>query len=401
VLLLFLRYFFFFHYDAEKVGTFILTGIFSLILLIHPQNTSYASGTFFGKPGTEVIPTESKAAIFFDGKEETIFESVTFNANPVVIWNFAWLIAVPSKPDVSLVKDDLFAQLSKISEKKVIKNSLLKKLLFWDIDEAPPITSELFTRPVNISKLDVLSPPHQTQQLKDWVSYSGYLIPKQAESILNTYEQKNWYFIIAEIDALHLELAASESLTLTGAHTFPLKITFPTDKIIYPMKLTTIQPDTDTAEIPLTYTYGSKSEDVLGEKDEIVDALLSTPSANKYPKVPFSYNYYKSELYVFAKNRITSDLFLTTYANSIDKSDIHFQDPKGNEYYSLPNTLTFLTKLVSIRPVVQLDDVVLTDAKNNTRVNAYSSLLVQYIKLISIVFIALFCIFIVIQKRRI
>jgi hypothetical protein len=379
---------------------------FSLIILLvisslrhlYPQNVS-ASGTFFTKPGIEVIPSESQAAIFFDGKKETLFESVTFSANPVVVWNFAWLLAVPSKPDVELVKDELFAQLSKVSQKTLTKDSLGKRILFWNVEETPDISSELFTRPVNISKLDVLSPPNSRQKLDEWVSYSGYVIPKQAEVLLKEYEEKNWYFIVAEIDALHLELAAYESLTLAGAHTFPLKITFDTDHLVYPMRLTTIQPDTDTSEIPLTYTYGSKSEDVLGVKDEAVDALLSKPSANKYPKIPFAFNYYKTELYTFTKNKTSAPNFITQYANYLSKNELTFKDAKGESYYSLSDDGMFLTKLASVRPVLQLDDISFSLAKNNRRVNSSSYEYFGYVK-IAAAFVVLGILTALIKRRK-
>jgi hypothetical protein len=352
----------------KKVLFFGFFIILSAIFFINPARVN-ASGTFFTKPGTEVIPSESQAAIFFDGKKETIFESVTFNTNPVVVWNFAWLLAVPSKPDVELVKDELFAQLTKVSKKTLSKDSFWKRILYWNIEEVPDISTELFSRPVNISKFDVVSPPDTRQKIDEWVAYSGYVIPKQSEVILKEYENKNWYFIIAEIDALHLELAAYESLTLTGAHTFPLKITFDTDHLVYPMRLTTIQPDTDTSEIPLTYTYGSKSEDVLGVKDDAVDALLSKPSKNRYPKIPFAFNFYKTEIYTFTSGRMKASGFIPQYANSISGNNLTFKDAKGESYFSLPEKDTYFTKLVSVRPVLQLDDVEISSSDDNRFIN--------------------------------
>lgn len=361
--------------------------------------TKGAGATFTDSISSQVVQTGSKAVIFFDGQKETILDSFTFNLNPLVVWNFAWVIPVPSKPDVELIKDEIFTKLDKITQKKVEKDTFWKRVLFFDIEEEKNIPSEVFTRPIDIIRPDVIGPPNQMEKLNNWLSYYGFLIPKEGRQILMDYQEKGWYFVVVEINALHLQMDASESLTIPGAHIFPIKISFPTDKIIYPLKLVSIQPDYDTVDIPLNYSYGTKSEDVLGEKSEKIDDVLSEQSKNKYPRLPLDYANFKVELFIFDAQRTQAKDFTTIYANWINEKDISFKDFAEKEYFRMPKKTMFLTRLVTYKPFLQLEDVEIKKADSNQKLNA-ASLPEQYAKVGGITLAASSLVFWKLKRRR-
>ncbi len=358
--------------------------VLTLALFFFFINPVYAGGVALTNKDVQVAQTETHAAIIFDGEKETLLDSFTFMVNPITVWEFAWLIAVPSKPDVTLVKDDLFPKLESLITKTVSRDSFLKKILYFDIEEEKYNPSDIFTRPIDFVRFDVLEPPEQMKKLDEWLSYSSLLIPKTGRRVIEKYQNKGWYFVIAEVNALHIQMQASESLTIPGVHTFPIMITFPTKEIVYPLKLTSIQPDYDTKDIPLGFTYGQSSENVLGEKDEKVDDELSSQSKNTYPQLPLDYMHIKSDLFVFASDKVTADGYTTVYSNSVSDSDAPFKDLTDQEYFHLPQKSMKLTRLVSYRPMSQLEDISIKKAANNTNVNAYSSKLGQYLKIFMI-----------------
>ena len=371
--------------------SFVLCSLFS-------SNIS-AGGLALPNRDVQIAQTEQKAAIIFDGKTETMYESFTFNVNPITVWTYAWLIAVPTKPDVTLIKDDLFPKLDTLTKRTVYKNNILQKALFFDIEETNIQSEGIFSRPIDFTRFDIIEPPDQVKKLEDWLTFSSYLIPKSGMSILKEYQEKNWYFIIAEVNALHIQTDASESLTIPGAHTLPIKITFPTDTIIYPQKLTSIQPDFDSKDITLGYRYGIDSQTVLGAKDEKVDGMLSDQSKNAYAQLPLDYSYLRTDLFVFSDSRMMADGFFPLYANTIDQDQVSYKDFHDTPYFSLPTKTMRLTHLQSYKPMMQLSDVTLTKDTNQKNVNSYSSLPTQYIKVFAaLLFIAL--VILVLLRRK-
>ncbi|MBI3443253.1 DUF2330 domain-containing protein [Candidatus Woesebacteria bacterium] len=348
----------------------------------------------------QVVQTESKAAIIFDGEKETILDGLTFDLNPTVIWNFVWLIPVPTKPEVELVKDDLFPKLENISKGNFAKNNIFKRILYFDIEEQNSFSGDLYTRPASFLRFEVISPPNQIDKLNNWLSYSGYLIPKGGRKLLREYEQKGWYFVIAEIDALHMMMDPNDILSLPGAHTFPIKITFPTDRIIYPLKLASIQPDYDSENITLSITYGLKSQDILGEKDERIDDELSEQSKNKYPSVPLDYAHLKVELFVFSDEKVYANGLNTIYADNVNREKIEFKDFKGQTYQELPKNKMFLTRLVTFKPMVQLEDLYVEESRDVKRINPDVSKKELFLRILFFVTISLFITNIITRRLR-
>ncbi len=362
----------------------ICTLIISLVITITSTNTSHAGGFFASNVFVQAVPTESKALIVFDGKKETLFDSVTFNINPVIAWNFTWIMAVPGKPEVSLVLDDLYTKLEKFSDKKINKDNLWNKLLYFDVSEEKTLSKSLYTRGLDFTKTEVFGPEKSQEDLNSYLQESGYYIPKEGITILDEYRKKNWYIVVAEINANHLQMDSSESLTVPGAHTYPIKIEFETDKIVYPLRLARVQPDYDSENVALNYEYGSKSETVLGAKDERIDDMLSYQSKNKYPRLPFDYGYQQVELFVISDQKVESNEFTTSYAGWITKTDIDFTDFPKKKYFELPENKMFFTRIFTFKPLIQLDDVLIDNATNNQLVNSKPPTIIQVLKLLAI-----------------
>lgn len=328
-----------------------------------------AGGAVFSNQYSQVVQAESRAVIIWDGKKETILDSLTFNVNPLVVWNFAWVIPVPSKPEVEPIKDEVYVKFEKLAAKKVDKSKLWQKILFFNSQEENTQPSQVFTRPIDIFNYEVIEPPDQLEKLNTAVRYVGYFIPKEGRPLLREYEKKGWYFVVAHVNALHIQMDASDSLTTTGAHTLPLKISFATDKPIYPIKLASIRPDLDSEAAVVSYNYGETSEKVLGEWDERVDELLSEPSKNKFPFLPLDFANLKVDLFILSDKKAAVPGFTTAYANWVKSKDVDFKDFGDNKYVDLPEKKWYLTRMFGYIPISQLEDLTIEKASNNKRVN--------------------------------
>ncbi len=370
--------------------------IFHLPNAIYPSN-AHAGGFFASNIFVQAMPSEFQALIVFDGKKETLFDTVTFNINPVIAWNFAYIIAVPAKPTVEPVIDDQLVKLEKLTDKKLTKESFLDRLLYFDVEEIKNVPENVYARSIDFVRYEVLGPDKSPEDIAEYLAYYGYIIPKDGKRLIEEYHQKKWYFIIAEPNVNHLQYEAKESLTVPGARTYPLKIEFETDKIIYPLRLAKVQPDFDSENVTLNYEYGSSSEQVLGIKDQKVDDMLTAQSKNKYPRIPYEYGYQKIELFVISNKKVESDQLSTFFASPITRSDFDFSDVKGDKYFELPQDKMYLTGVFGFKPTIQLEDMEFQNAPNSRLVNTKPNTNLQYFKML---LIALVPIILIILKRR-
>jgi hypothetical protein len=270
------------------------------------------------------------------------------------------VIPVPSKPEVEPLKKDVITDLEGLTQKKFSKTSLVDKIIYAGIEEEMSRPSEIFSRPVNIIRWEVFGPDDTVGKLERWLTEVGYFIPKSAYPILRDYEEKGWYFVTVEVSALHIQYLATDSLTVNGAHTLPVKIGFDTNKIIYPLKLAAAQTDLDSVDLPYSFDYGISSESVLGAKDEAVDSLLSRQSSNKFPRMPTDMANIKLDVYVLADYKVAATDYVTIFADKVKGSEMELD---------LPDQQFFLTRMYAYKPQALLDDMTIEKSPETRRVN--------------------------------
>lgn len=340
-----MRYFLYF------ISLFFITSIFS--------TQAYAYGAFLTNGLPQVALAEIKMAVVFDGTKQTIITSNTFSINPLIVDNFVWLMPVPSKPKVSVLKDSVFTELDKRTQKKFNKDNFWKRILYFDINEETHVPAETFSHTAYIKNPIVFSSADKEKAIQQWLYEKGDFIPKNGIDMYKNYLKKGWYFAGFEVDAVHMEYDATDSLTMSGAHTLPVAVSFLSKDMSIPLQFSVIQPDRDSTAVPLSFPYGSLSENVLGAKDSRIDDLLSTPSSNRYPPLPQDLSNIKIELYIFNNQKMEAEGFTTFYADWIDVNNI----------IVTPKKQMFLTRMYRYIPLSQLEDVSLIASSNNQRVN--------------------------------
>ena len=208
---------------VKIVFFFILSFIFAPI-------TIFADGMMIPRPNHLIRETDQKAVIWHDGKTETLIVSITFKGDSD---EFAWVIPVPAKPEVEAGVDELFTGLAQLTN---VSNNEIG--FFGSVDLAPAgmetrsTVTVVETKKVDMYDITVLT-AEDTTDLREWLEENGYEYPENKEHLLTSYVKKGWYFVAAKVSTELLPLAGG----LKTGHATPLKITFASEKIVYPLKI--------------------------------------------------------------------------------------------------------------------------------------------------------------------
>lgn len=229
--------------------------ILSVLLLDSPVR---ADGMLISPIDYQMSESSQKAVLWFDNKKETMVVSVDFNGNAR---DFAWIIPVPNRPTVERGSDLLFTSLEDLTTPKMrvypvyggVGGPLMEGT---NVNPVQVIQS----KKVDIYDVKILSSTDGSA-LANWFGENNYPYPASNTYLLDSYINKNWYFIAVKVsnDAVD-SLAGSQ---IASGHVVPLSITFDTDKIVFPLRISSIMaeekpagPIGEVKETPWT-PYGS------------------------------------------------------------------------------------------------------------------------------------------------
>lgn len=192
-----------------------------------------ADGMIIPPPYNNLYETAQKAVIWYENNVETLILSTTFQGDAQ---NFGWLVPTPQKPEVDQASDELFTALEELTQPKYYPEPLpllgapglgLEK----QNGPAPPTIVE--TKKVDIYDITVLRAT-DNQGLIDWLTKNGYQYPTDRQYLLQSYIDQNWFFVAIKVDSGAIKAAGSY---LESGHATPIQLTFQSDKIIYPLKI--------------------------------------------------------------------------------------------------------------------------------------------------------------------
>lgn len=185
--------------------------------------------------GYSVYETGQKAVIWYENGVETLIVSTTFSGQAK---NFGWILPTPAEPQVSQASDELFTALDDLTRPKykaepipmlgAPPNSL--SIPSIKEDTSPTI---LQTKKVGIFDLTVLK-ASDAEGLTKWLEKNGYPYPSDHQLTMQSYIDKNWYFSVAKVDSSTL---SSGGKYLKSGHASPIQLSFKTDQIVYPLKI--------------------------------------------------------------------------------------------------------------------------------------------------------------------
>lgn len=266
----------------------VIISIFTLLF----TSFLYADGVMISNGYTK--ESEQEGIIIHEKGKETLFLRVQFHGEPK---DFAWIIPTPSKPEVDKAPEEIFESLHELLAPYPIfsKIGMGMSMMASSIDGVNIIES----KEVGIYNVTVLS-ADTPNALSNWLREEEFPVPDGAEDIFSDYVNKKWFFVAIKINAQ--KLTKEEKNKIEEGSTPPLKFTFNSEQIVYPLKISSIastnfkfpyiDKETETALLSALkknvkeFAYEFDKESSSGEK--LVDDIHSHTHNDTLLKVAFS-----------------------------------------------------------------------------------------------------------------
>lgn len=207
--------------------------VMSLIILLTPIMVN-ADGVIFPPPDYWMYETDQKAVIFHEKNVETLVLSITFRGNAE---DFSWVVPTPSRPEVEKSTDEIFTALQNLTRSEIIYRPM--PLLGGTMERVPADkgVTVVETKKVEYYDIAVLE-ADDPEALVKWLKENKYQFPEEAKYLLDDYINNKWYFTAIKIDTKILTEGVETQLR--EGHAVPLKFTFTSSKIVYPLKISSV-----------------------------------------------------------------------------------------------------------------------------------------------------------------
>ncbi|MGB2938663.1 MAG: DUF2330 domain-containing protein, partial [Phycisphaerae bacterium] len=207
-----------------------------------------ADGVFVWNEGVDLVAPSQIGVILHDEGTEELVLQVKYQGPAR---DFAWLVPLPAAPEVKAVKSDLFAELSQYTQRRER----------WVGHHGRAVEGEvqvLERKKVSIYDVAVLK-AKGSAVLMAWLKENGYNLPKKATPVVADYVKRGWVFTAVRIHPDDQKLWDEKHPG--GGTLVPLKFSFASDRIVYPLKISSL----NAAETEvLLYVFG---EDVVVHPD--------------------------------------------------------------------------------------------------------------------------------------
>jgi len=203
--------------------------LFSLLLLV--PSLTYADGVIFPPPDYWMYETDQKAVIFHERNVETLVLSITFRGDAE---DFSWIVPTPSRPEVEKSTDEIFTALERLTQPEIGYPVPLYRETGAEAPSAKGGVTVVETKKVEYYDIAVLE-ANDPEALTKWLKDNKYQFPEEAKYLLDDYINNKWYFTAVKIDTN--VLARGVEAQLREGHAVPLKFTFTSSKIVYPLKI--------------------------------------------------------------------------------------------------------------------------------------------------------------------
>lgn len=347
----------------------------SLLALVLPLTVS-ADGAIFPPPNYWIQETDQKAVIFHDENTETMILSVTFRGNAE---DFSWIIPTPARPEVTKSTDELFTALENLTAPKYDYGVM--PMYGGVAEDAAPARSGVTvieTKKVEYYDIAVLEASDR-DALFNWLKDNEYQFPEDAKYLFDDYLDNQWYFTAVKIDTK--SLSGGVEAQLREGHAVPLKFTFTSTKIVFPLKISGIAeyfkyPNIEP--VPLMMEGGEiKSGQAVGGSAGVVYETNDFTS-DIAPTADYYYPWQPGVnilLYVFADHKKDLPGFTTSYANWVKSKDIENLaiESNGQSWIETEARKYYLTKLSRyMEPSEMTYDLYFRDAEDNDKVGVSS-----------------------------
>ena len=186
-------------------------------------------------------PTQ-KAILVYDAGREDLILQVKYEG-PVT--EFGWLVPVPNLPTVQKGSMKCFYELSQYTQRHfetAWQHNQTKSMSLGvaGIDSAgksePPV-KVIEIKTVGAYEIAVLA-TKDTGALEKWLEANHFSFPTNATAVIDSYVQRQWYFVAAKVNLEQGALGlVSSALKLPAGELNPLQISFASEHCVYPLKI--------------------------------------------------------------------------------------------------------------------------------------------------------------------
>jgi hypothetical protein len=172
-----------------------------LFLLVISSFFVAADGGFFLKDAyknQDLYEPQQKAIIIHDNNKETLIIQASSEGD---VSNFAWVIPVPSYPEVNISNSNLFEELHYLTQPDTIEaisplDMLPVRTMSKGVFEGVTVYEQ---KTAGIFDVAILS-SEDADSLITWLNQNSYYIPEKASEIIDSYIQNKWYFIAMKVN---------------------------------------------------------------------------------------------------------------------------------------------------------------------------------------------------------
>jgi hypothetical protein len=174
---------------------------------------------------------------------EHLILSVSFEGDAE---DFAWVVPVPNKPEITVSNPELFQELSNFTRTEIPHGRFE---CFGGYapggQEGVDVIEEQVVGPYATA---ILSATNATA-LVDWLNANGYTFPEDGEEIISEYIEKEWYFVATRINAIDNDTGYA----LAEGAIEPIVLSFASDEIVYPLRISSLSATNATSPEVLLY----------------------------------------------------------------------------------------------------------------------------------------------------
>lgn len=163
--------------------------------------------------------------------------------------DFAWVVPVPSRPEITVTDPELFSELSAYTAVDIPHDGG-GGFGCYGLGEGEGESS-----PVDVIDEEIVGPyatailsATNATALADWLNANGYVLPAEAEGVIGEYIEKEWYFVATKINAVE----EGTGQTLAEGAIEPIVLSFACNETVFPLRISSLSArDTAPPEVLL------------------------------------------------------------------------------------------------------------------------------------------------------
>jgi hypothetical protein len=200
-----------------------------------------ACGAAVAPQGSHATMNHEVALVHWDGATETIVMQLAMNATTD---NIALVVPTPTPATVALADKATFVELDSLSAPQIVQHRHWRLGLM--MAKSAPRDGAMAARPPDVVNQVHLGPLEATTLaggdltgLQKWLSDNGYAIRPEVSDALGPYVRDGWSFVAMRL---------TSTAPIVGGLS-PVRMTFPSAQLVYPMRLSVAAPTTQQVTV--------------------------------------------------------------------------------------------------------------------------------------------------------